>query len=61
MSPRRLGLPRPDRAVRALLSQETARTNAFEASAVLQRGRHERDEVDAYLRVMHPPLAARTG
>lgn len=39
-------------------SQETARTNAAEASAELRERRHEREEVDAYLRALHSPMVA---
>lgn len=44
---------RMDRAVMDLIGQQTARTNAAEASAQLRERRHEREEVDAYLRAAH--------
>ena len=37
------------RALRLLSDQETARTNAAEASTELRRRRHEREAVAAYL------------
>jgi hypothetical protein len=43
-----------------LFSQETARTNAAGASAELRERRREREEVDAYLRALHSPIAAAT-
>ena len=43
-----------------LIGQETARTNAAEASAKLRKRRHEREEVDAYLGALHSPIAADT-
>ena len=46
-------MPRILRAFRDLISQETARTNAAEASVKLRERRHEREEVDAYLRALH--------
>jgi hypothetical protein len=39
-----------------LVSQETARTNAAEASAELRERRHEQDEVDAYLGTVPSPI-----
>ena len=50
----------PVRAFMDLFSQEIARTNAAEASAELRGRRQEREEVDAYLRALHPPLVAAT-
>lgn len=41
------------RAFMDLINQETARTNEAEASAKLRERRHEREEVDAYLRAQH--------
>ena len=43
-------MPRIVRAFMELLSQETSRTNAGEASAQLRMRRVEREAVDAYLR-----------
>lgn len=53
-------MPRPDRALMHLISQETARTNAAEASAKLRKRRHERQDVDAYLATLHAPIAVDT-
>jgi len=53
-------MSRLDRALRHLISQETARTNAFEASAKLRKRRHERQEVDAYLATLPSPIAVDT-
>jgi hypothetical protein len=47
-------MTRIDRALKQLAgSQETARTNAAEASAELHERRHEQAEVDAYLEALH--------
>ena len=43
-------MPRIDRNWWRLASQDTARTNAAEASRKLRDQRHEHEEVDAYLR-----------
>ena len=43
-----------------LISQETALTNAAEASAKLRQRRREREEVDEYLGALHSPIAADT-
>jgi hypothetical protein len=51
-------MPPTVRAFLDLFSQETARTNAAEASAALQERRHEREEVDAYLRALRSPIVA---
>lgn len=51
-------MPRLVRAFMDLISQETARTNAAEASAKLRTRRHEREEVDAYLTDLHSTVAA---
>jgi hypothetical protein len=48
------------RAFMDLNSQETARNNAAGASAKLRRRRHEREEVDAYLRARHSAISADT-
>lgn len=48
------------RAVMGLISQETALTNAAEASAKLRQRRLEREEVDAYLSALHSPIVADT-
>lgn len=48
------------RAFMELISQETARSNADDASATLRQRRHEREEVDAYLRDRHSPIATDT-
>ena len=48
------------RAFMDLFSQETARTNAAQASAELRERRQEREEVDAFLRALHSPVAAAT-
>jgi hypothetical protein len=48
------------RALMDLFSQETARTNAAEASAELRERRHEREEVDAYLSALRSPIVAAT-
>jgi hypothetical protein len=53
-------MPRIDRAFMDLISQETARTNAAEASAKLRKRRIEREEVDAYLKALHFPISADT-
>jgi hypothetical protein len=53
-------VPRIGRAVIGLISQETALTNAAEASAKLRQRRRERQEVDAYLSVLHSPIAEDT-
>lgn len=58
MTRRPRGIPRLGRVLERLLSQETARTNAAGASAQLQRRRHEREEVEAYLRAVHSSIAA---
>ena len=42
-------MKRIDRTLRHLVSQDTARANAAEASAKLRKQRGEREEVDAYL------------
>lgn len=42
------------------ISQETALTNAAEASAKLRQRRLEREEVDAYLSAQHSPIVADT-
>jgi hypothetical protein len=42
-------MQRIDRAIRRLASQDTARTNASQASAKLRKRRHEQEDVDAYL------------
>ena len=60
MTRRRHGLPRMGRAWRHLVGQETARTNAAEASAELRKRRHEQDEVNAYLGNLPSPTAADT-
>lgn len=61
MALRNLGVLRTFRALDGLISQETARTNACEASDELRRRRHEREEVDAYLEALHSHIAADTG
>jgi hypothetical protein len=43
-------MQRIDRTLRHLVSQDTARANAAEASAKLRKRREEHEEVDAYLR-----------
>jgi hypothetical protein len=43
-------MQRIDRTLRHLLSQDTARANAAEATAKLRKRREEHEEVDAYLR-----------
>ena len=48
------------RAFMERISQETARANAAEASAKLRKRRHEREEVDAYLRALRPLIEADT-
>lgn len=53
-------MPRIVRAFMDLISQETARANAGEASARLRRRRHEQDEVDAYLKARQLPIAPDT-
>lgn len=60
MTGRTPGVPRIDRALRRLISQETARANAAEASAKLRRRRHEREAVDEYLRALRPAIVADT-
>ena len=47
-------MQRIDRALRHLASQDTARTNASQASAKLRERRHEQEDVDAYLEALHP-------
>lgn len=42
-------MQRIDRTLRHLANQDTARTNAAEASAELRERRHEQEDVDAYL------------
>lgn len=49
-----------DRTFRQLLSQKTARANAAEAASKLLERRHEREEVDAYLRELPSPSPAVT-
>lgn len=39
-------------------NQSTARTNAAEASATLRQRRHDREDVDAYLRDLRSPTVA---
>ena len=51
---------RLDRLFKELNNQETARSNAAEASAQLRERRREREEVDAYLRALHCPIATDT-
>jgi hypothetical protein len=58
MTRRTHGMHRTVRAFMHLISQETARANAAEASAKLRKRRHEREEVDAYLTDLHSPIAA---
>lgn len=53
-------MPRIVRAFMDLISQETARANAGEASAKQRRRRHEHDEVDAYLKALHFSIAPDT-
>ena len=53
-------MPPAVRAFMDFFSQETARTNAAEASAELRKRRVEREEVDAYLRALPSPIAAAT-
>lgn len=60
MTLRAYGVPRLARALMGFMSQETALANAAEASAKLRQRRHEREEVDAYLRALHSPIAADT-
>jgi len=60
MTPRPYGVLRLARAFMGLTSQETALANAAEASAKLRQRRHEREEVEAYLQVLHAPIAADT-
>ena len=55
---RLLGVAAP--AIARLFNQERARDNAADASAKLQERRHEREEVDAYLRDRHSPIATDT-
>jgi len=43
-----------------VFSPEIARTNAAGASAELRERRQEREEVDAFLRALHSPIAAAT-
>lgn len=43
-----------------LISQETALSNAAEASAKLRQRRREREEVDEYLRALHAQTVADT-
>jgi hypothetical protein len=43
-------MQRIDRTLRHLVSQDTARANAAEATAKLRKRREEHEEVDAYLR-----------
>jgi hypothetical protein len=54
------GSSRTRRALKRLTSQETALDNAAEASAGLRERRHEREEVDAYLKTLPPPVDADT-
>lgn len=42
-------MQRIDRTLLHLAGQDTARTNAAEASAELRKRRHEQEDVDAYL------------
>ena len=54
----------PGRAQRDQANQNTARTNAAEASATLRRRRRDHDDVEAYLqarRLSHPAGNAETG
>lgn len=51
-------MPRIVSAFMRLISQETARTNAAEACAVLRQRRRDREEVDAYLEARQAPIAA---
>jgi hypothetical protein len=44
----------------ALISRETALTNAAVASAKLRKRRIEWEEVDAHLRALHTPIPADT-
>jgi hypothetical protein len=53
-------MPAVVRALMDLFSQETARTNAAEASATLRERRLEHEEVDACLEALHSPIAAAT-
>ena len=46
---------RIDRIWRHLVNQDTARSNAAQASAVLRSRRHDREEVDQYLAGSAPP------
>jgi hypothetical protein len=58
MTRRPSGLPRPDRSLLDFLNQTTARTNAAESCARLRERRHEREDVDAYLRSLRSPASA---
>jgi hypothetical protein len=60
MTRRRHGMPHMVRAFMALISRETALINAAEASEMLRKRRHDREEVDAYLRALHSPIPADT-
>lgn len=53
---------RIDRTLRRLANQDTARSNAAEASATLRRRRHEQEDVDAYLQALDSadPTAAQS-
>jgi hypothetical protein len=54
-------MKRIDRTLRHLVSQDTARANAAEASAKLRKQRGEHEEVDAYLQARlraNRPVAA---
>jgi hypothetical protein len=64
LATRYLANPDLDRTDPFQSNQNTARTNAAEASATMRRRRHERDEVDAYLRSRshgHHAVKAATG
>ena len=52
-------MQRIDRAIRRLASQDTARTNASQASAQLRKRRHEQEDVDAYLEALPFSITAR--
>lgn len=54
-------MPHIVRAFMELISQETACTNAAEASAKLRSRRHEREEVDAYVTALHAQLSRPDG
>lgn len=54
-------MPRIDRALMRLVSQENALTNARRASAKLQKRRREREEVDAYLGALTSSSESRSG